>query len=391
VRRGTASGQYGLHNGGVQLMDGLTLRLDTVGDGPRVAVKDLIDIEGTVTTGGSAAKAAEPAAPADAELVRRLRRQGARIVGKAALDELGRNTTGINLWMGTPRNPLDPELVPGGSSSGSAVAVAVGAADIGLGTDTGGSIRIPAACCGLLGLKPTQDRLSGTGIFPFSASLETAGPLASDAAGLERAMRMLCPDWSPAPSGPERVGRIRLPEGGERVHPAFEKAVDRALAMVGWETIDVALDGWQEALEAALVIMRVEGWLAHRHLLERADLLGPRIALRIERGRSISEEDLARARIRQRAWQEKLRSLFEETAVLALPCLTRPAPRLADRPAGNPSIWLTGPANLAGVPALAFPLRGPGQLPGAALQLLGPVGADELLVAAAGDLEAELV
>jgi amidase len=374
----------------VQPADGLTVLLESTGEGPRVGVKDLIDVDGTVTTAGSAAMAGDSPASADAEIVRLLRLRGARIVGKTALDELGRNTTGVNPWMGTPRNPLDPERVPGGSSSGSGVAVAAGAVEIGLGTDTGGSIRIPAACCGVLGLKPTQDRLPGAGIFPFSPSLETAGPLARDAGHLERAMAMLCADWSTGAEGPGRVGRVRLQAGGEPVDPEFERAVDEALARVGWEVVEVPLDGWKEANEAAVVIMRAEGWISHRHLLERAELLGPRAALRIERGRSISPEDLDRARARQRAWRDRMRSLFEDVALLALPCLTRPAPRLADNPAGNPSTWLTLPGNLAGVPALSFPLRDPVPVPGRALQLLGPHGGDELLVAAACELEAGL-
>jgi len=129
--------------------DGLTVRLTGAVGSPQVVVKDLIDVAGLVTTGGSAALMDAEPAVADAPIVARLRAIGAAVVGKAALHELGRGTSGINAWSGTPRNPLDPTLVPGGSSSGSAVAVAVGAADFALGTDTGGSIRIPAACCGV--------------------------------------------------------------------------------------------------------------------------------------------------------------------------------------------------------------------------------------------------
>src|SRR5437899_2082184 len=120
------------------------VRLDAPGDGPRLAVKDCIDVEGLPTTAGCQV-IAEQASPA-------ARRAGARIVGKTTLTELCWSASGVNPWSGTPANPLDPRRLPGGSSSGSAVAVAAGEADVALGTDTGGSVRIPAACCGIAGL-----------------------------------------------------------------------------------------------------------------------------------------------------------------------------------------------------------------------------------------------
>ena len=126
------------------------VRLDAPGDGPRLAVKDCIDVEGLPTTVGCQviAEQASPAA-ADAPVVAAARRAGARIVGKTNLTELCWSASGVNAWSGTPVNPLDPGRLPGGSSSGSAVAVAAGEADVARGTDTGGSVRIPAACCGI--------------------------------------------------------------------------------------------------------------------------------------------------------------------------------------------------------------------------------------------------
>src|SRR6185437_7940815 len=124
------------------------VRLDVPGDGPRLAVKDCIDVEGLPTTAGCPAVA-------DAPVVAAARRAGARIVGKTNLTELCWSASGVNAWSGTPVHPLDPGRLPGGSSSGSAVAVAAGEADVALGTDTGGSVRIPAACCGIAGLKTT--------------------------------------------------------------------------------------------------------------------------------------------------------------------------------------------------------------------------------------------
>src|SRR5436309_203843 len=160
-------------------------RLDIGGTGPRLAVKDLIDMEGVPTTAGCRAVAdrAKPAA-ADAPLLAGARAAGVRIVGKTNLHELAFGTSGINPWFGTPTNPLDPGLVPGGSSSGSAVAVATDEADVALGSDTGGSVRIPSACCGTTGLKTTWGRVSLEGVWPLSLSLDTIGPMARDVRGV---------------------------------------------------------------------------------------------------------------------------------------------------------------------------------------------------------------
>src|SRR3984957_20029938 len=159
-------------------------RYATSGAGVRLAVKDLIDMAGEPTTAGCRA-VAERAVPAvrDAACLAGAREAGARIVGRTNLHELALGVTGVNLWSGTPVNPLDPTRVPGGSSSGSAVAVASGEADIAYGADTGGSVRIPAACCGIVGLKTTWGRIPLTGVRPLAPSLDTVGPMAADIAG----------------------------------------------------------------------------------------------------------------------------------------------------------------------------------------------------------------
>src|ERR1700722_15640102 len=159
------------------------------GSGLRGAVKDLIDMAGLPATAGcfAVADSAAPAGP-DASRLAGLRagmKEGvARVVGKTNPHELAYGITGINEAFGTPVTPLDPRRVPGGSSSGSATAVAAGEADIAYGTDTGGSIRIPAACCGIAGLKTTWGRVSLDGVRPLAPSLDTVGPLAADVDGL---------------------------------------------------------------------------------------------------------------------------------------------------------------------------------------------------------------
>src|SRR5499427_7601055 len=168
------------------------------GPGLRVAVKDLIDMAGLPTTAGSQAVAdrAGPAA-ADAVCLAGLRAAIARgeacLAGKTNLHELAYGISGNNRAFGTPVNPLDPALIPGGSSSGSAVAVATGDADVALGSDTGGSVRIPSACCGTAGLKTTWGRVSLDGVYPLSESLDTVGPMARDIAGLVTGMELLEP------------------------------------------------------------------------------------------------------------------------------------------------------------------------------------------------------
>ena len=173
------------------------VRLDAPGDGPRLAVKDCIDVEGLPTTAGCQV-VAEQASPAarDAAVVAATRRAGARIVGKTSLTELCWSASGVNSWSGTPPNPADPRRQPGGSSSGSAVAVAAGEADVALGTDTGGSVRIPAACCGIAGLKTTWGRIPLDGVYPLAPSLDTVGPLGADVAAVELGMGLIEPGFA---------------------------------------------------------------------------------------------------------------------------------------------------------------------------------------------------
>src|SRR5580692_6727030 len=209
------------------------VRLDAPGDGPRLAVKDCIDVEGLPTTVGCQviAEQAKPAAN-DAAVVAAARRSGTRIVGKTNLAELCWSAAGTNAWSGTPPNPLDPRRLPGGSSSGSAVAVATGGADVGLGTDTGGSVRIPAACCGVVGLKTTWGRVPASGVYPLAASLDTVGPLGADVAAVELGMRLIEPGFTAGPCE-LAVGRIRPTEGRAAVDPVIEAALDAALDAAG--------------------------------------------------------------------------------------------------------------------------------------------------------------
>src|SRR5205814_382300 len=210
-------------------------KLDNAGDGPRLAVKDIVDVEGVPTTAGCRAveRTAKPAG-ADAACLAGARAAGARIVGKANLHELAMLPIGTNQWFGTPVNPLDPDLIPGGSSSGSAVAVANDDADVALGSDTGGSVRIPSACCGTAGLKTTYGRVSLERIWPLAPSLDTIGPMARDISGLVLGMQLLEPGFTVAPRAATKVGRVRT--SGD---PAIEAAVDGALRAAELAVVDI--------------------------------------------------------------------------------------------------------------------------------------------------------
>ncbi len=359
-------------------------RLDEPGPGPRVAVKDLIAVAGLPTTAGCPAYAERhpDPAPADAAVVAALRAGGARIVGTTTLHELGLGRTGINAWYGTARNPLDPRLIPGGSSSGSAVAVAAGEADLGVGTDTGGSIRIPAACCGIAGLKTTLGRVSRQGVVPTAPSLDTVGFLARDVAGLWTAMRLVEPDFPDEATTRARHPRADRPVIGRvrgRAMPALEAAVDRALAATGWAVDDLRLPGFAAAEQANYAINTAEAVERYGWMLDRPDQVGADVAERLRDGRSV---DRAAADATARAWRGELVAALRPVDLVALPTLTAPPPRLDALAA--PFGGLTRPMNLAGGPALAVPLPGG---PGYSLQLIGPHGSEDRLLAAGRAVE----
>lgn len=366
------------------------LRFAGSGPGPRLAVKDLVDVAGTVTTAGCLAVADEARpAEADASCLRGARAAGAFIVGKTNLHELAYGADGINPHYGTPRNPLDPARIPGGSSSGSGVAVGAGDADVAIGSDTGGSIRLPAACCGIVGLKTTWGRIPVAGSYPLAPSLDTLGPMAKTLDALITGMDLLEPGFAdaagrtaPAPV----IGRARLGPDCEG-DPAVEAAVDMALASSGIPCADVHLPGWKAAYDAALVLLLVEAYRTNRHLLGREPRLSPALSQRIRLGERITSAQEAAARDVQRAWQRELDAALRRTPVIAVPSMPVLAPRL-DAVEGVPLTMFTRAINLSGSPALALPVPVPAafrrpetaHLP-ASIQLLGRHGGEELLCA----------
>lgn len=354
--------------------------------GPRVAVKDNVDVAGVVTTAGSRALAdTAPAASRDAACLEGIRAGGATLVGKTNMDELAMSALGTNPWFGTPTNPLDAALIPGGSSSGSAVAVAAGLADVAIGTDTSGSIRIPAACCGVCGLKPTHDFVPTEGVRPLAPSLDVVGPLARDAAGLELGMALLVPGFRMAERPAVRVGRLRT--NGQR---AVEDAVDGALRRAGFDVIPVDLD-WAGGDDASTTTFFCEVEQTHAKLVARyPDLVSDsirRIIARAARYRPLADE----AAQRRARWRRQLSAVFRDVELLALPTLPMAVPTVAaaqrDHSLGVAVLGLTNAFNAAGTPCSAQPIPVAAERVPASLQLVAPWGREDLLVRTVAEVE----
>jgi amidase len=357
-------------------------RFDAGGSGIRLAVKDLIDMEGEPTTAGcrAVAQRAVPAA-CDADCMAGARAAGARVVGRTNLHELALGVTGINPWYGTPVNPVDPARVPGGSSSGSAVAVATGEADVAYGSDTGGSIRIPAACCGTAGLKTTWGRISSIGVWPLSPSFDTVGPMARDVTGLVKGMALLEPGFAVAETTGVAIGRLRPP-----ADPLIDAAVDRVLHDAEWPVLELMAPGWERATADAALLLVAEAWESNRALVAAdPEGIGTEVRQRLLSGATFDPTAVAAAWAGQRAWTTEVTELLERVDFLVTPTLSMFPPLLEDG-----SDLLAGrctlPVNLAGFPALSFPVRTGGPLP-ASIQLIGPPHSEERLLAAGAWLE----
>jgi amidase len=359
------------------------------GDGPTVAVKDLIDVAGTVTTAGcrTLADLAVPAA-VDAPCVADIRHAGGRLVGKTNLHELAFGTSGINPWFGTPPNPADPGRVPGGSSSGSAAAVALGEADFALGSDTGGSVRIPAACCAVVGLKTTHGLISLEGVWPLAPSYDTVGVLARDVGRVVLGMQMLGVDM-PGGEVPDVVGRI-VAEAVE-IDPVIDAAVDAALLHAGIRSETVRMADWVDAHRAQQRLLVEEAFECDRHLLgiDGGAGVSDEIRARLQSGSRVTAADLAAARALGLTWTTRLADVLGRYGVLALPTLAVRPPLLDEF--GSGFNVLTSPVNFAGFPALSLPVPvaggGPGRPP-CGLQLVGLPGSEALLCAVAARVEA---
>jgi amidase len=363
----------------------------TPGTGPRVAVKDLIDMAGLPTTAGSR-PVADKAVPAerDAACIAGLRAAmdagQARFVGKTNLHELAYGITGINAAFGTPVNPLDPLRMPGGSSSGSGTAVAAGEADIAYGTDTGGSIRIPAACCGITGLKTTWGRIPLAGVRPLASGLDSVGPMARDVAGVAAGMALLEPGFRVASTSPQTVGVLALD-----ADPLVTAAIDDALRTAEFDVVPVTVPDLDQVIVASLAVLNAQAWQANKDLFAAAaDQIGGDVRDRLNQASTITPAQVTEAEAVIARWRETLDGLWHRVDALAAPTLLGFPPLLDE----VHLLWklraLTSPVNAAGVPALALPVPVPGREAGpvpASVQLIGPRDSEERLLAAGARLE----
>jgi Asp-tRNA(Asn)/Glu-tRNA(Gln) amidotransferase A subunit family amidase len=369
----------------------------------RLAVKDIIDVRGLVTTAGSEylAKTRPPAAR-DAACLGIARERGAMIVGKTNMTEFAVTVSGKNHFFGTPRNRFDGkhERIPGGSSSGSAVAVKTGMADVAFGTDTAGSIRTPAACCGVYGLKTTFGLVPQTGVFPVSPQhLDTVGPMAADLPRLVEGMDLLQRGFrgryrqavgaNPSGSG-IRVGRLYL----DGTDPEIDQAIDRALADAGFQV--VRLDArfkaqWVQAQRDGKTVAAADAWLNNRGYADQEGVHALTKAV-FMLGEIEYPKNYREALSRRPAWQATLRDVFTRVDFIALPTLQRLPPRFPFF--GSSAVFEmrvfdmqnTVAVNFAGNPAVAIPLKLPRvrkAVPVTSLQLIGPFFSEPALLNAA--------
>jgi len=356
--------------------------------GVAVAVKDNMDMRGLVTTNASTVGVPPPAA-ADAEVVARLRTAGADLFCKTNLLEYAAGS--VNPTYGMTLNPLHRGRTSGGSSSGSAALVGAGVCHHATGTDTGGSIRIPAAYCGIVGLKPTYGLVPVAGVFELSPSLDHVGPLARTVRGAAELLAVL----SGAPCPVEPVSGVRVgvlvrhlaePQLRPGVRDRVREAVER-LAGLGFDVREVDVSELDSADEALGAIVLYEAWQAHRARYEaEADLYGPGTRHLLELGREISADDYAAALSDGERITAGFDRVLAEVDVLAGPTVAYVAPP-EDPPFGTPDgdveARFTGPYNLAGMPAVSVPC-GPAEdgLP-AGLQLAAARGRDAFLLSVA--------
>jgi aspartyl-tRNA(Asn)/glutamyl-tRNA(Gln) amidotransferase subunit A len=309
-------------------------------DGVIVSIKDLFDVAGEPTRAGSKILA-EEAAPAasDALIVQRLRQAGTVIVAKTNMTEFAFSGIGANPHFGTPRNPRDRGRVPGGSSAGAPVAVADGMCDIAIGTDTGGSVRIPAALCGVVGFKPSRQRVPTEGAFPLSKTLDSIGPIARNVADCAKADAIMAgEEFTPLGTSALAGVRFGLPEGlllerlDDIVAPAFAAAVARLDAggvRLSHEKLPL-LDDWVAVNERGGVIPP-EACAVHRdRLRRRAADIDPNVRVRIERGCAVSEADLAEILRERRRLVAAMDARVNGLDALVIPTTAVVAPTIAE-------------------------------------------------------------
>jgi amidase len=361
------------------------------------AVKDLYDVAGTVTTYGNPDWArTHPAATATAPVVLSLLQAGARLVGKTKTVELAYGLTGENVWYGTPVNPAAPDRFPGGSSCGSAAAVAAGLVDFALGSDTGGSVRIPASYCGLFGIRPSAGAISLAGACPLAPSLDTPGWFTRSASLLAGVGDVLLPANRQGADGPllrvEEAWINAQPEVAEILRPAVEKLEQLRGRAVGIRAIP---EGLATLFQHFRVVQAEEAWAALGAWVEATKPnFGPGVAERFAAAKASNPAETAPGRAFRRLLQARIRPILAGGAVLIYPTSPCPAPLLT---AGLPeqdavrqaTMGVTAIAGFCGLPEVTLPVATVNGAP-VGLSLVAGQGQDRALLALACDAAAML-
>lgn len=378
-------------------------------DGVPVSIKDLFDVAGEVTTAGSVVLR-EHGAPAkrDALVVRRLAAAGAVIVGKTNMTEFAYSGLGLNPHHGTPRNPWQRSegRIPGGSSSGAAVSVTDGMAALAIGSDTGGSVRIPSALCGLTGFKPTARRIGQEGMLPLSTQLDAIGPLAASVACCALADAILAGE-DVRPLAPARVSGLRLAVPGtlalenmdDTVGAAFERVLQR-LAQAGARIEHVEIPEFAQLVDINVKggFTAAESWAWHRALIGRAQAAyDPRVVSRIRRGAEMSAADYLDLLAARRGWIEAVEARLAAHDVLLMPTVPIVAPRIDALLASDDAYHIANGLMLRNSTlinfldgcALSLPCHEPGTAP-VGLTLAAPGGHDRRVLAIGAAVEAAL-
>jgi aspartyl-tRNA(Asn)/glutamyl-tRNA(Gln) amidotransferase subunit A len=367
--------------------------------GVPVSIKDIVDVRGVPTTAASRVREGHLAA-ADAPSITYLRRAGAIIVGKTNLHEFAFGTTNEDSAFGPARNPHDPSRSPGGSSGGSAVSVATGMALATLGTDTGGSIRIPAAVCGIVGLKPTYGEVSADGVVPLSRTLDHIGPLAGDVTDAWHLYHVLVgrPAVRPLSAAPVSSLRLGVPRRyfcdllDDGVKASFERALER-VQKAGARVDVVDIKHADLIAPIYLQIVLADAAAYHAATLESMpERYTEPVRMRLEMGRSILAEDYVRALNGRDTLKREVDAALSGRDALVMPAVPIPAPPLGatnvrvgarDEPVRNLMLRLTQLFDLTGHPAISFPMEPtPAGLP-CGFQLAGARGQTNTLLEAA--------
>ncbi|HEY3157506.1 MAG TPA: amidase, partial [Vicinamibacterales bacterium] len=354
--------------------------------GVPIAVKDLIDIKGVPTTAASRVRAGHVAA-ADAPAITNLRQAGAVLIGKTNLDEFAFGTTSENSAFGPVRHPIDPSRSPGGSSGGSAVAVATGMALAALGTDTGGSIRIPAAACGTSGLKPSLGEISTAGVVPLSRTFDHVGPFARTVHDVRLVYRALAGATGGADRSTPGTGlRLAIPRGylcdllDSDVRARFDEAVV-ALRGAGSRITDEAIPHASSTPAVYVHIHSSEGATYHARTLDtHADRYTPVVRRRLEVGRYVLAQDYVRAMEGREVLRGEVDAALADCDALLLPALPIPAPPIgaetvvvngAEEPVRALMLRETQLFNVTGHPAISIPCGATSQGLPIGLQIVG--------------------